>query len=107
MDHGKLFGKRIQKIRKSRKFSQHKLAGKVGIESKYLSLIETGRQQPAFSKIVAIADALDVPASALFLFEREEHDEKAIRRRLDALLSKGSSQQVELIYRLAKVLVEP
>jgi transcriptional regulator with XRE-family HTH domain len=53
-------------IRKANKLNQAELAEKVGIETKYLSNIETGRRSPSFEKTVALAKALEVPMSARY-----------------------------------------
>jgi transcriptional regulator with XRE-family HTH domain len=107
MNPGRLFGKRIQKIRKTKRLSQQQVAARAGIEPKYLSLIETGRQQPAFAKTAAIANALGVPIAALFAFDGEDNDDRELRRRIDALLQKSSSEQVKAAYRVLKAMLEP
>lgn len=107
MNYSKLFGARIQKIRKARKLNQQKLAARVGIEAKYLSLIETGRQQPAFAKIVAIAEALDVPVCDLFLDDGEDQDQKVKRRKLEVLLNKAQPSELNQLYKIARILIEP
>jgi len=50
MDHAKLFGRRLKILRKARNLNQAELAEKVGIETKYLSNIETGRRSPSFDR---------------------------------------------------------
>ena len=46
MDIRKQVGKKIQKIRKSKGFTQEKLAELIGIEPPSLSYIETGKFSP-------------------------------------------------------------
>ena len=72
MDYAKLFGRRLKVLRKANKLNQAELAEKVGIETKYLSNIETGRRSPSFEKVVALAKALEVSMSALFSFDHEK-----------------------------------
>ena len=72
-------------IRKASKLNQAELAEKVGIETKYLSNIETGRRSPSFEKTVALAKALEVPMSALFSFDNDEADPKVLKRRIEAI----------------------
>jgi len=49
---------------------------------------------------------LGVSPRILLSLEREE-DERDLRKRLDSLLAKCSTQQIELIHRVASVLIEP
>jgi len=106
MDHAKLFGRRIKVLRKAQGFNQAKLAEKVGIETKYLSNIETGRRSPSFEKAAALAKALDVPMQALFSFEGDETDPKLLRKRIDAALTKATAQQLKQIYGHVRQVIE-
>ena len=57
MDHAKLLGRRLKVLQKAKKLNQAQLAEKIGIETKYLSNLETGRRSPSFEKTVALAKA--------------------------------------------------
>lgn len=98
MDHARLFGRRLKILRRAKNLNQAQLAEKVGIETKYLSNIETGRRSPSFEKTVALAKALDVPISALFSFDGEETDPKILKKRIDAIIAKATTQQLKQIY---------
>ena len=106
MDHAKLFGRRLKILRKAKKLNQAELAEKVGIETKYLSNIETGRRSPSFEKTVALAKALDVPMSALFSFEQDEADPKVLKKRIDTILAKATAQQLKQIYGHVRQVME-
>lgn len=58
-------GARIRDHRKERKRSQQSLALELGLSLAYISLIERGQRNPPYSKVVAIARALGVPAAKL------------------------------------------
>jgi len=58
-------GERIRVHRKHRKFSQQGLAAELGLSLAYISLIECGRRNPPYSRVVAIARALGVSAAKL------------------------------------------
>lgn len=58
-------GERIRVHRKHRKVSQQSLAKQLGLSIAYVSLIECGRRNPPYSRVVAIARALHVPAAKL------------------------------------------
>lgn len=58
-------GERLRTIRTRRLLTQKELAAKVGVRWQTISEIESGRQQPRFSTIRALAAALDVEPSEL------------------------------------------
>lgn len=106
MDQAKLFGKRLKVLRKSRKLSQAQLAEKIDVGTKFLGDLETARRSPSFETIVSIAKELDVPVYDLFYFEKDGDDPKAIRRRLENILSRCSPQQIKQIYGHARCVFE-
>ena len=63
------FGRRIRRLRQQRGHSQEELAFRAGIHVTYLSGIERGVRNPSLKNIRAIANALEVPVTALFAFE--------------------------------------
>ena len=67
----KELGQRIQKIRKSRKITQDKLAEIIGIDPKNVSRIENGNSYPAPDTLNAIANALGVEVYELFVFKEQ------------------------------------
>jgi hypothetical protein len=56
---------------------------------------------------LALAKALHVSPAVFFQFDREESDEKALRRKMDALLQKSNPRQLQQAYRLLRALLEP
>lgn len=65
----KEFGKRLKKIRLAQNVSQEELAGRTGFELSQIGRIERGTVNTSISHVVAIANALEVKPSELFLFE--------------------------------------
>ena len=61
----KLIGKRIQKSRKMRGYSQEKLAEMLDISHNYLRFLETGRRRPSLDVLYAISSVLDVSMDSL------------------------------------------
>ena len=106
MNHAKRFGRRLKVLRKAKKLNQAELAERVGIETKYLSNLETGRRSPSFDKAVELARALDVPMSSLFSFDDVESDPKILRKRMEGILAKATPQQLRQIYGHARCVVE-
>ena len=68
------FGHRIRELRQAKGLSQEELAFKVGVHRTYLGGIERGERNPSLKNIAAIADALEITLSKLFLLE--EHHSK-------------------------------
>lgn len=67
-DLEKKLGAKIAYLRKSRRFSQEKLAEKADISEIYVGEIERGDANPTLEKLKLIANALDVEISELFNF---------------------------------------
>ncbi len=65
----KLFGKRIQELRKSRKITQEKLAEMVGIGTPNISYFETGKFSPSIETLEKLAKALNVDIYELYMFK--------------------------------------
>ncbi len=107
MNQLKLFGKRVRAVRKAARVTQEKAAEQAHLNAKYLGEIERGEKRPSFEAIVALAKALHVTPAAFFQFDREETDEKTLRRKIEALLQKSTPQQLQQAYRVIKALVEP
>ena len=63
------FGHRVRDLRQARGLSQEKLAELAGVHRTYVSSLERGQRNVGLVNILAIAAALDVPASLLFTEE--------------------------------------
>ena len=66
----KRFGERIRELRTTKGLSQEELAFKSGVHRTYLGGIERGERNPSLRNISAIAKALGVDISELFLFRK-------------------------------------
>jgi len=104
--HRTLFAQRVRRLRKAAKLSLEKAAERGEITPNYWGDVERSKKVPSLDTIVAMAKGLGLPPSTLLLLEREE-DPRDLKKRMDSLLSKSSPQQIELIHRIAKVIVEP
>lgn len=60
------FGANLARAREKQRLSQSQLARKVEVVDNYISRIETGRAEPSFRLILALAEQLDVPPAELF-----------------------------------------
>jgi transcriptional regulator with XRE-family HTH domain len=104
--HRHLFAQRVRRLRKAAKLSLEKAAERGNITGNFWGDVERSKKVPSLDTIVAMAKGLGVSPSALLVLEREE-DPRDLRRRMDSLLSKCSPQQLELLHRIAKVIIEP
>lgn len=107
MEQAKLFGRRLRSIRKALKITQEQIAEEAEINPKYLGELERGEKKPSFDVLVALSTALGVPLGAFFQFDREERDEKALRRKLDSILSDCSAQELNQIFRVVRAIKGP
>jgi transcriptional regulator with XRE-family HTH domain len=103
--HRTLFAQRVRRLRKAAKLSLEKAAERGEITPNYWGDVERSKKVPSLDTIVAMAKGLGLAPSTLLVLEREE-DPRDLRKRIDSLLSKSSPQQIELIHRIAKVIVE-
>ena len=107
MREAKLFGRRVRAIRKAARISQERVAEQAQINSKYLGELERGEKKPSFDVLVALAEALRIPPADLFQFDREEQDDKALRKKIESLLDRCTTTELNQIYRVAKALKGP
>ncbi|MFC1989451.1 helix-turn-helix domain-containing protein [Chloroflexota bacterium] len=63
------FGERVRELRTTKGLSQEELAFKTRVHRTYLGGIERGERNPSLKNIAAIAQALGVDISDLFLFK--------------------------------------
>jgi transcriptional regulator with XRE-family HTH domain len=68
MDTKKLIGMRIKEIRRSKGLSQEQLAEKADINSKYLSRMERGTENPTLDMFIKLANALEIEPWEMFDF---------------------------------------
>lgn len=63
----KVLGKRIQKIRRLKGFTQEQLAEMVGLSSNYISDIECGKSYVRIDKLIRIINGLQCSANDIFI----------------------------------------
>ena len=62
-----IIGNRIQKLRKSKGYTQQTFAEMVGLSTNYLSDIERGKSSARLDKLVAIINSLECSADDVFV----------------------------------------
>lgn len=93
----KELGKRIQQLRKHKKFTQDTLAEFIGIDPKNVSRIENGNSYPSPETLVSIAKALDVEIYELFVFKEQIPYEKMKEEIISAL---SDNKKVLYLYKM-------
>lgn len=83
-------GKRIEKLRKSKKISQEDLAEKVGVSRTTVYKWESGTSVPNFAKLQALACALEITVSFLAGETPFEYTEEESKGENEIALSVGS-----------------
>ena len=106
MKHRELFARRVRRLRKAAKITLEIAAERGNITGNFWGDVERSKKVPSLDTIVAMAKGLGVSPSTLLLLEREE-DSRDLRKRIDSLLDNTSPQQLELLHRIIKTVVEP
>jgi transcriptional regulator with XRE-family HTH domain len=70
------FGERVRELRRAKGLSQEDLSFKAGMHRTYLGGIERGERNPSLMNITAIAEALEITVSELFLYHRNKPDDR-------------------------------
>ncbi len=68
------YGKAIRVVRSARGLTQQKLAEKAGLDSSYISMIESGRRVPSLGVLEDLATALLTPLYLLLLLGSDSED---------------------------------
>lgn len=69
------FGQALRSLRRAAGLSQEQLALESGVQRNFISLIETGQNQPTVSTIFRLAKALGMKPSSLLLATEDLLDE--------------------------------
>ena len=77
-DFGLPFGAALRRVRLAAGFSQEQLGLEAGVQRNFISLIETGQNQPTIGTICKLARALGLKASEL-VAQAEAEAERARR----------------------------
>ena len=99
-------GKRIQRFRKIRGFSQESFAEKLGIATNTLSSIETGNAFMTAQTLEKIVDILGVTPAELFTFDdynKEDEMYNYIISKVEFL--KSDKERLKILYKLVTSLL--
>jgi transcriptional regulator with XRE-family HTH domain len=97
------FGAQLRRLREDRGLSQDALGNAIGTSQKEISAYERNRQVPRDDKLIALADALDIPASQLFEATRF-HGTLVIDPELRADLYQMRPREIRMLKHVAEAL---
>lgn len=101
----KIIGKRIKAERAKHKFTQEEMAEKLNTSVAFYSRIETGRSHVNLTRIMEIANILNVSAG-YFLTGIEEDGNNYLYEDFKVILEKCTPKQQKFIYKMAEVVSE-
>ncbi len=100
-----MIGQRIKEIRGAAGITQEQLSEKAGINVKYLSSIERGRENPTLSTVIKISQALMVNIDQFFI-DIQIEDVENRRNMIDKLLEKANDEQLKIAYLLLSTIIK-
>ena len=106
MERQILFGNRIRSIREAANLSRETAAEKASTGANYLGEVERGEKFPTLEMIERIAAALEVSPAAFFEYEAEEIDNEILMSKLQRLLARLSTDQLQRALKMLKALFE-
>lgn len=104
MDAKQMIGARIKDIRNRKGFTQEELAEKININSKYLSSIERGKENPTLNTLIKLSESLDVNLNDIF-HQIEIEDPAKRKALLISLLDEADDDQLKLAYRILLAII--
>jgi transcriptional regulator with XRE-family HTH domain len=97
-------GSRIRALRKAKGWTQEELGKHADTSYKFLGEIERGVQNPSFTVLVKISDALGVPLYELFRFESEGLNRKEMESRLQGIVKALPDDELARIITMLRAL---
>ena len=104
MERQALFGSRIRSIREAADLSRETAAERAGTGANYLGEVERGEKFPTLEMIERIATALEVSPSAFFEYEAEEIDNHLLILKIQQILSRLKTDQLQEALRVLRAL---
>ncbi|HAP67088.1 MAG TPA: XRE family transcriptional regulator [Nitrospinae bacterium] len=99
-----LIGARIKSIRDAKGMTQERLAEVMDINSKYLSNIERGKENPTLDMLIKLANALEVEMWEMFDFGHEV-SLKELRETMGRFLKELDEDKLRMSVKLLRAVV--
>jgi len=104
VDLKQMLGARIKEIRAKKKITQEQLSERMGINPKFLSSIERGKENPTLNTLIRLSESLEVDLAEIFSFIQIE-DPTQRKSLITSLLNEADSDQLKLIFKILSVIV--
>lgn len=95
-----LLGKKIKKLRITKKITQEELAELVNRSKNHISKIELGNANPPLELLIDIANALSVNLHELFNFYNFKNWNVDIKKEFEDVLLNSSEKHLRILYEL-------
>lgn len=105
MDVKQTIGARISRLRSGQGLTQEELAERIGINPKYLSSIERGKENPTLQTLIKTSEALDVDFSEMFNLLQSE-DQIATKDYIISMIEQADEDQLRTIFIIIKGTME-
>ena len=105
MDIKQRIGARTKQIRFKKGMTQQKLSERMEINSKYLSSIERGKENPTLNILIKLAESLEVHLNEIFDSSVQIEDNSKIRPLIHSLLDKADFEQLKLIFKIVSAIL--
>lgn len=103
MEPKKKIGTRIKHLRNAKGLSQEKLAETSGLNPKYLSSIERGRENPTLDTFIKLAQALNIDIFELFNYAGEQTLKESKKFLLD-LIKSSDKEKLEIAAKILRAV---
>jgi len=101
----RLFGKRIQNLRKKRGLTQAELAEECGLSNNFIASMERGATAPSMETLDKLARVLHTDISALFDFEADASRAGKMREVVRLISGLKDKRELDVIAQVAGILM--
>jgi transcriptional regulator with XRE-family HTH domain len=105
MDERQRLGRRIQRLRKARGYTQEQLAEAIDINAKYLSSVERGEENPTLDLLLRLSKGLQVELPELFQFAQEGESRERLRQKVEGLIADLNEEELRRVVRVLEALI--
>jgi len=102
-----VFGRRLKALRKERKMTQEELADKLGLHNSYIGLLERGERIPSLLTLDKIAKYFGVKPADLIVEEQSPQKYDLKQKELLYIVREGAPEEIDKLYKIAKIVMEP
>ncbi len=100
----KLVGRKIRKLRLEYDLTQDQLAEELNLHGSYMGLLERGARSPSLDTLSNIATFFNIPLSSILVDEKVTKNIEAKSAELFELIKDKSSQEIELLIKIGKII---